>query len=146
MIVRNILNKILTIVLMIAILMLFPLSSVSEAKIKLKDGQYYYSGTQEAEVVVDGSLWDKVLKALASIANYLLGIWTLGIRGIVVGAIEICEILLTLVVDPDTDIGDIGDSITADVMGDTGGYSQTVVTVQRIIFNEISILNANIFQ
>lgn len=139
---KRISYKVLIISMITVILSFFTASSVSEAKLKLKEGEFYYSGTQEAEYSPEAGFWDNILGALAEIANYLFGIMTLGVRGVVVGLIEIMEIILTLLLDPSQDML----KIIADCFTKMDGYTQDVVNVEKIIFNEVKLLDANIFK
>jgi len=116
-------------------------SSVSEAKLKIKEGEFYYTGTQEGSYKPASSFWDKILNALSEIANYLLGIMTLGLRGVIVGWIEIMEILLTAILGVKTDIG----TFFKDALAGMDSYTQNIVNVEKIIFNRVPILHANIF-
>lgn len=140
--IRRISYKILVISMITVVLSFFCVSSVSQAKLKIKPGEYFYSGTQEGEYVVEASIWERILKALAEIADYILGIMTLGFRGVVVGWIAIMEIILTLLLDPNKDIAQIAvDSVTS-----VNGYTDDVITIEKIIFNEVKILDANLFK
>lgn len=140
--------KMLVVAMISIVFSFFLISSVSEAKLKLKPGEFYYTGTQEAEYVVEASIWEKVLNALAEIADYILGIFTLGARGVVVGFISIMEILLTVILHVDLDFVDfIGESIGAsDPTASLDTYTKYIVNIEKILFNEIQILDVNIFK
>ena len=139
--IKNLSYKTLVATMITIVLSFFCVTSVSHAKLKLEDGQFYYSGTQEAEIRAEKSFWEIFKGILAEIVNYLLGIMTLGFRGVVVGWIEIMEIILTLILNADIDMGKL--IINND---STVTYSQEVVNVESIIFNRVPILNANIFE
>lgn len=134
--------KILVIAMITVVLSFFSASSVSEAKLKLKEGEFYYTGTQEGTLKIEKGFWENVLGALGEIANYLLGIMTLGVRGVIVGWIEIMEIILTAILGVETDLG----AFFSDAIADMDSYSQQIVNVESIIFNRVPILNANIFE
>lgn len=99
----------------------------------------YYTGTQEAKVTIKGGIFDNIINTLSSIANYLLGLMTIGIRAVFIGWIELAEMFLTWVLDMNREFVDI-------LMDSTGVYSQNVVNVESILFNKVPILNANIFE
>ncbi len=139
--VKRIAYKILVILMITVNLSFFCASSVSEAKLKLAEGEFYYSGTQEGSYKVKKGFWENILNILAEIANYLLGIMTLGLRGVVVGWVEIMEILLTALLGVKTDIG----AFFNDALSGMDSYSQYIVNVEKIIFNQVPILHANIF-
>lgn len=141
--IQKMLYKILVVFMISIVLIFFSLSSVSHAKLPaLGDGQFYYTGTQEAQYVVKAGLWERLLNALAEIANYLLGIMTLGFRGVVVGWIEIMEIILTALVADGINMWEV---FTSGLSG-MDKYSQDIVNVEKIIFNEVTLLDANIFK
>ena len=135
--------KILIITMIIISILFFLKPSMSEAgKIKLKEGQYYYSGTQESELVIEDSFFQRLLNALSEILDYVLGMMTLGVRGVVIGWIEIMEIILTAILSPEENFVDVfTNAIVA-----MDNYSQEVVTIENIIFNKVEVLNANIFK
>lgn len=141
----RILYKILVILMIIVNLSFFSISSVSEAakKTQLDQNGNYYSGVQEANLKVTKSFWDFILNILAEIADYYIGMCTLGIRGAFVGYVALMEILLTAILGA-LDTNAIADYFSNAISGiDT--YSQVVVNVEKIIFNKVGILNANIF-
>lgn len=140
--IKRISYKILVVSMITVVLSFFSANSISEAKLKLKEGEYYYTGTQEAELVVEGNFWDNLLNALGQIANYILGIMTLGTRGVVVGWIEIMEILLTAILAVPFDFA----TFISNSLAGMDEYSQQIVNVESIIFNKVPILQANIFK
>lgn len=140
--IQRIFNKILIISIITVLMSFFCVNSVSEAKLKLKDGEFYYTGTQEAQIVKVKSFWDKIFSKLSQIFNYLLGVMTLGFRGIVVGWIEVFELILTVILQGEVDFGNL--FINND---STVTYKQEVVNIESIIFNseKIPILDVNLF-
>lgn len=139
--IKRISYKLLVMSMITVVLSFFSISSVSEAKLKLQDGEFYYTGTQEGTYKPPSNFWKNLLKMLGEIANYLLGIMTLGLRGVIVGWIEIMEILLTAIVGVKMDIG----SFFSEAISGMDSYSQYIVNVEKIIFNRVPILHANIF-
>lgn len=131
--------KVLCIFMIYVAMSFFMVQSVSHAKLKLQEGQKYYSGTQEAEYVVEKGPFDDVLNFLGEIANYILGIISLGIRAIIIGWVEIFEIILTIILGLGDDIGTLANNVMT-------SYTQNVVTIEKIFFNEVPILDANIFK
>lgn len=99
----------------------------------------YYTGTQEATVTIKKGIFDKIINALSQIANYLLGLMTLGIRAVFIGWIEVGEMILTWILDVDNSL----DKVNTDSMD---VYTQKTVNVESILFNRVPILNANIFE
>ena len=136
---KKIMYKFLSILMIIVLLFFFMISPASEAKLKLKEGQLYYSGTQEAEYVVEKGPWEKIVSALKNIASFLYGLMALGIRGVFLGWVQIVEMLLSNVLS----LGEGFEDINAN---ETMQYSQDNVTTETIIFNRVPILDANIFK
>lgn len=99
----------------------------------------YYTGTQDAKVSISGGIFDKIINALSTIANYMLGLMTLGTRAVFIGWIEVAEMILTWILDMNRGAVDI-------LMDSAGVYSQNIVNVESILFNKVPILNANIFE
>ena len=99
----------------------------------------YYTVTQDAKVSVKGGIFDKIINALSQIANYLLGLMTLGTRAVFIGWIEVGEMILTWILDIDNSL----DKVNTDSMD---VYAQKTVNVESILFNRVPILNANIFE
>lgn len=68
---------------------------------------FYYTGTQEGNLVATTGIFDKIIKTLSEIAGYIIGIIGLAIRGVGVGWIEIAEILLTSILDADSNFFEV---------------------------------------
>ena len=139
--IKTIAYKILVVSMITIVLSFFSASSVSQAKLKLKEGEFYYSGTQQGTYIIAKNWLNTVLDALGEIANYLLGIKTLGYRAVFVGWVEIMEILLTAILGVEIDLA----SFLSDALAGMDSYSQQIVNVETILFNRVPILNANLF-
>lgn len=127
--------------LMIIILYMFFVVNV-EAEAKLTIDKFYYSGTQEGVAKIEKGFFERVIDSLSEIADYLLGIKTLAVRGVVVGWIEIMEIILTIIVQPEKDFVEV----LLSGVSSMNSYTQAVVNVEKIIFNEIELFDVNIFK
>lgn len=143
--VKKIFNKILIISMITILMSFFCVNSVSEAKLKLEEGQFYYTGTQEAQVIkIKGEgFWGKILGFIGDLALFLIGALALAFRGVFIGWIEIFEIILTVLLQGSADFSSMfinNDSTVA--------YKQEVVNIESIIFNteKIPILDVNIFK
>ena len=128
---------------MIAITLSFfvvtPYSHANKFQDLINDDGFYYTGTQDGNLTVPASMFEKIINALSEIAGYLLGIIGLALRGVGIGWIEIAEMILTSILDTENGFFDVlGSSLD--------NYSQNVVNVETIIFNRVGILNANIFE
>lgn len=140
--VKKISYKLLVASMITVLLSFFSVSPMAEAKITLEDNEFYYSGVQEAEVTWGKSLWQRIASSLGEIANYLLGILLLGVRGVVIGYIEIMEIILTAILG--VQLHPIDYIMNALPGKDT--YAQDIVNIEKIIFDRVDVLDINIFK
>lgn len=141
--IKKILYKILVASMITVCLSFFSVSSVSQAKLSLDDSEFYYTGTQNSEVMFEASFFQKFIKKLKEIANFLIGIILLAIRSVVIGWIEIAEIFLTALLG-ELDMDDFWDYMS-DSLNKIDTYSQRVVNIERIIFNKIKLFDIDIF-
>lgn len=129
---------------MIAIaLSFFVVTSYSHAnkfKDLVNDDGIYYTGTQEGTPTFKKGLWSNIVDALSKVASFLVGLITFVIRGVAIGWIEIAELILTSILYLDESL------LSATVGAVTIGYTDQVVNVEKIIFNHVEMLNANIFK
>ena len=141
--VKNVTYKIFVAFMIIISLLFFRTPAISQAsRIKVKEGEFYYSGTQDGQYVVEASLLQKIMNALSELIDYIVGLMTLGLRGVVIGWIEIFEIILTTLLETEKDFADV----FSEAVGNFGNdYEQKVVTIEKIIFNEVKVLDANLF-
>ncbi len=141
-IISRISYKMLVTTMITVILSFFVVTSCSHANKfseLVNDDGIYYNGTQESTLSEKDGFFAKLVNLLSSIATYLLGLIGLGIRGVFIGWIEIAEMLLTMILDIDGDLGKINDD-AMDV------YTENIVNVESILFNRVPILEANIFK
>ena len=142
--VKKIFNKILIISMITVLMSFFCANSVSEAKLTLEEGQFYYTGTQEARYspkAING-IWSTILNALAQVANFILGVITLAVRGVIIGWLEIGEIILTAILGVNPDFG----KYFSEAVSGMDTYSQHIVNIEDIIFDRVPILAANFFK
>lgn len=142
--IKKILYKILVASMIAVCLSFFSVSSVSQAKLSLDDSEFYYTGTQNSEVMFEASFFQKFIKKLKEILNYLIGLLLLAMRSVVVGWIEIAEIFLTGILGEMGDENDFFNYMKTSLAGiDT--YSQHIVNVEQIIFNKLKLFDIDIF-
>lgn len=139
---KRISYKILVISMITVVLSFFSASSVSHAKLTLEEGEYYYSGVQEAEVTWEATFLQKLTSSFKQVANYLFGLITLVFRGVVVGWIEIMEILLTTILGVDLHPFEY----ISRSLSQMDAYEQDIVNIEKIIFNRVDVLDINIFK
>lgn len=136
--IKRVSYKVLVTYMIVIVFSFFCISSVSHAKLTVDDGEFYYTGTQDATYTVEVTTWEDILHALAEVANYILGACTLALRGTVVGWIEIFEMLLTKILSLADSLGTVNENAMT-------SYTQKTVNVETIIFNRVPIFDANIF-
>ena len=142
--IKKILYKILVASMITVCLSFFSVSSVSQAKLSLDESEFYYTGTQSSEVMFEASFFQKFVKKLKDILNFLIGAILLAMRSVVIGWIEIAEIVLTAILG---EMGDENDFFTymQNSLAGIDTYSQHIVNVERIIFNKIKLFDIDIF-
>lgn len=109
-------------------------------------GDFYYKGTTSGSYSVGKSFISKLVDALAGIADFILGIMTMGIRIVFVGWAELFEWILVKTIDAicKTDLAS-GDWIFGfDIFQSITDVSNRV-TIEKIVFNEIPIFDVNVF-
>jgi len=108
---------------------------------KLDTSDWYYNGIPDGKYSVVASVWEIIIDNIGQIFDYLVGFGTLIIRMVFVGWTTLIEKLVNFTVQSITG-GEPLDKISAtstDV--DTGDY----VSIEKIIFNEISVFDVNFF-
>ncbi len=109
-------------------------------------GDFYYKGTTTGSYTVGKSFISKLVDALAGIADYILGLFTMGFRIVVIGWIELFEWILVKTIDAicKTDLasGDwlFGFDIFQSIMD-----VDNRVTIEKIVLNKIPIFDVNVF-
>lgn len=137
--VHNITYKFIVALMMVIELSFFFAMPSAQAKIEIGQGEFYYSGTEEGEVSIKrNDFFSKLLKTIEDIANVLLGIITLPLRGVPIGWAELAEMLLTKILTLNDNIETINDDAMTK-------YSQNNVNIESILFNRVKLLDANIF-
>lgn len=118
---------------------------VSNAKLGLKDGEFYYSGTTKGTYVVSEGIFAWLIDNLGKIADWIFGICTMGIRMVFVGWTALIEKLLTWSVEQAGGISNNGglvvDSGDVTAIGDSSGN----LTVQAIVYNQVPLFDINFF-
>lgn len=125
------------------VLMLFVFLSVNFTCSFAKN-EFYYSGTQKGTYQAKASFFAAITKMLADIADYLIGLATLGHRMFLVGWTSIAELVLN-----DTLEAAAGDAqpfeLSAATLDMSDSNDQRKVTVENIVFNKIPLLDINFF-
>lgn len=139
-------EKIILIILTISILLSFMATPVSNAGLDLKDGEFYYSGTTKGTYVVTQGIFEWLIDNLANIADWILGLITMGVRMAFVGWTALIEKLLTWSIETTSGMsnkdGLVVDSTDVTSIGDSSGN----ITVQAIVYNQVPLFNINFFE
>lgn len=145
---RNICKRIVLIIITISILITFCATPASYAKLDLKDGDFYYAGTTKGSYVPKSNIFSWLLDHIGDIADWLLGIITMGFRMVFVGWTALIEKLLTWALESTTGMNVAGQAV--DNMSSTDLTSITNstnnVTVQAIVYNQVPALDINFFK
>ena len=145
---KTALKKIVLIVLTISILLaFFATPSAEAAKLDLQDGEFYYSGTTKGTYTVTEGIFAWLLNAIGEIADWLIGLLTMGFRMVFVGWTALFERLLTWALQTTTGVDLNGENVvenSTDLMGLI--TSSNNVTVEAIVYNQVPALDINFFK
>lgn len=144
---NNFVKRIITVLCLIMILtsfLLTPSVKAASAKTKMKDGEFYYSGTEKGAYVVTEGIFDWLLNFIADIADFLLGLFTMGGRMVFVGWTALAEMFLTWLLEATTGVSMDASSINAtDLEANTD--SSKNVTLEAIVYNQVPIFDISLF-
>lgn len=140
-------EKIILIIVTISILIMFCATPASYAKLDLKDGEFYYAGTTKGTYTVKEGIFSWLLDNIGQIADWLLGIMTMGFRMVFVGWTALIEKLLTWALETTVGVNVEGEEVEG--MSSTNLSSITDssnnVTVQAIVYNQVPAFDINFF-
>lgn len=143
--IKKVCEKIILIILTISILLSFMATPVSNAGLKLKDDEFYYSGTTEGSYVVSQGIFSWLIDNLGKIADWLFGLITMIVRMPIIGWVALIEKLLTWSVEQTAGVSNNGglvvDSSDVTAIGDSSGN----LTVQAIVYNRVPLFDINFF-
>lgn len=140
-------EKIVLIIVTISILiMFFSTPSAYAAKLDLEEGEFYYSGTTKGTYTVTQGIFAWLLDNLGDIADWLLGIMTMGFRMVFVGWTALFEKLLTWALETTTGVDLAGNLVENSTDTTALTDSSNNLTVEAIVFNKVPALNINFFE
>ncbi len=140
-------KRIIFTVIIISIIMTFCAAPSAYAKLTIQEGEYYYAGTQKGSYVPTEGIFSWLLNMLSELADFLLGIITMGIRMAFVGYTALVEQILTWALETTSGVNVSGESMdmsSSDWLSDLSNSSNNV-TVQAIVYNMVPALNPNFF-
>lgn len=142
---KSTIKRIVLVIVMLSLLITFMATPASYAKLDLKEGDFYYSGTTEGRYAPSKNIFSWLLGKIGDIADWLVGIITFGFRMIFVGWTALFEKILTWSLEYTTGVSTdgslVGSSTDLTSVSDSSGN----VTVEAIVYNRVPALNADIF-
>lgn len=102
---------------------------------------FYYNGIPDGKYSVTKGFFERLIESLAEIFDFLIGIMTMLVRMVFVGWTAIFETLITSTVK--TVSGD-GDILSVPVTS-TDIESNENISIEKIVFNQISVFDVNFF-
>lgn len=142
---RNLCKKIILIIVLISLLISFCAIPSAYAKLDLEDGEFYYAGTQRGQYTVSDGIFEWLLSCIGDIADWLLGIITMGFRMVFVGWTALLEKLLTWALESTSGVNVDGDIIDSNTDLTSITDSTNNVTIEAIVYNHVAALDANMF-
>lgn len=143
--IKEICKRIILIIVTISLLISFGAMPASYAKLDLEDGEFYYAGTQKGQYTVSQGIFEWLLSKIGDIADWLLGIITMGFRMIFVGWTALLEKMLTWAIESTSGVNAKGDIVESNTDLTSITDSSNNITMEAIVYNHVAALNANIF-
>ena len=145
---NNFFKRIIVILSVFMILTSFIVSPMANAAVKtqMEEGEFYYSGTTEGSYIVTQDIFSWLLEKIGEIVDFLLGLMTMGGRMVFVGWTALFEELITWALEASVGVPmDIENNVNAT---STDGFidSSNNVTIEAIVYNQVPILNVNLFE
>ena len=113
---------------------------------------FYYIGATGGSYTSEASIFTQIINALGTMFDYILGLRLFGERIVIVGWIALFEWILVILVDKlcATDISGTNHNVANTFEGienvfDSIKNVSNRITFEKIIFNQINLFNANVF-
>lgn len=145
--IKSLFKRIVLMIVIISIIITFCAAPSSYAKLTIQEGEFYYAGTQKGSYVPTDGIFSWLLNALSELADFLLGIITMGIRMAFVGYTALVEQLLTWALESTAGVNVAGEDVgvsTSNWLDDLSNSTDNV-TVQAIVYNMVPALDPNFF-
>lgn len=142
--IKSITKKLLVIIITISLLISFVVTPSAQAKLTLEDGEFYYSGTTKGTYKARTSIFAWLLNSIGDIADWLLGIMTMGFRMVFVGWTALIEKILTWSLEGTAGVNVDGENVSATDISSISDSSNNI-TVQAIVYNQVPALDINFF-
>ena len=144
--IKNLFKRTILIIVLISILITFLVTPASYAELKLEEDEFYYAGTTEGSYVPRFNIFAWLINNIGEIADWLLGIITMGFRMVFVGWTALLEKALTWALESTTGVSADGSLVesSTDLTGLTD--SSNNITVEAIVYNKVAGLNIDFFE
>lgn len=142
--IKSITKKLLVIIITISLLISFVATPSAQAKLTLEEGEFYYSGTTKGTYKAKTSILSWLLNNIGDIADWLLGIITMGFRMVFVGWTALIEKILTWTLEGTTGVNVDGENVSSTDLTSLTDSSNNV-TVQAIVYNQVPALSVDFF-
>ena len=142
---RNVFKRIVLIIIMLSLLITFLATPNSYAKLDLKEGDFYYTGTTKGTYAASTNIFAWLINNLGEIIDWLMGIITFGVRIVFVGWTALFEKILTWTLEMSTGIAADGSVVESSTDLSSVTNSANNVTVEAIVYNRVPALSADVF-
>lgn len=141
---KSISKKLLLVIVTISLVLTFIATPSAEAKLTLGEGEFYYSGTTKGTYKASTSIFSWLLANIGDIADWLIGIMTMGFRMVFVGWTALIEKILTWTLEGTTGVNTDGEDVSSTDLSSISDSSNNI-TVQAIVYNQVPAFDINFF-
>ena len=143
--IKSFLKRIVISIILMSILISYVCTPSANAKLNIGENEFYYAGTTDGTYVEKKGVVDWLVEKLKEVADYILGVVTMGARMVFVGWTALIEHVLTWFLETASGINLNGEDISATDLTAINDSSKNV-TVQAIVYNRVPALNVNFFK
>ena len=144
--IKNLFKRTVLIIILISTLITFLATPASYAQLELEDDEFYYAGTTEGAYVASFDIFSWLLNNIGDIADWLLGIITMGFRMVFVGWTALLEKALTWALESTTGVSASGALIESSTDMSSISDPSSNITVEAIVYNKVAGLNIDFFE
>lgn len=141
---KSIIKKLVLIIIITSVIMSSFAVPNSYAKLTIKEGEFYYSGTTKGSYKPSEGIFSWALNLLKEIATFLLTLIPNAVRMSFVGYTALAEKLLTWALESTAGVNLDGEDVNATDLSKLSDSTNNV-TVQAIVYNMVPALNVNFF-
>ena len=135
--IKNLFKRTVLIIILISMLITFFATPASYAQLELEEDEFYYAGTTEGAYVASFDFFSWLVNNIGDIADWLLGIMTMGVRMVFVGWTALLEKALTWALESTTGVSASGALIESSTDMSSLSDPSSNITVEAIdLLNE----------